>query len=135
GGLGRMAACYIDSLAPLRVPAYGYGLRYEYGIFRQEIERGWQVERPDNWLFRTDPWEIARPEETKPVKLASAFGMKGGQIHVERGHETYLYGVPYDRPVVGYGGKVINTLRLWRAGPARLVHAQRMTTAGIILRR
>jgi starch phosphorylase len=115
GGLGRLAACFIDSLATLQVPAVGYGLRYQYGIFRQEMERGWQAERPDNWLRNPDPWEVARPEETKTVKLASSYDMKGGQVHVDRHHETFLYGVPYDRPVVGYGGKVINTLRLWNA--------------------
>src|SRR3954452_19298350 len=90
GGLGRLAACFIDSLATLQIPAIGYGLRYEYGIFRQEMERGWQAERPDNWLFRPDPWEIARPEETKTVRLASAYDMKGGQIRIDRSHATIL---------------------------------------------
>ena len=69
GGLGRLAACFIDSLATLQIPAMGYGLRYEYGIFRQEIENGWQVERPDNWLRRPDPWEVARPSETVEVSV------------------------------------------------------------------
>ena len=115
GGLGRLAACFIDSLATLHIPAMGYGLRYEYGIFRQEMEHGWQVERPDNWLRRPDPWEVARLEETRPVNLASGFQLRGGQTIITPGHETHLFGVPYDRPVVGYGGKTINTLRLWGA--------------------
>ncbi|MFO0845565.1 MAG: glycogen/starch/alpha-glucan phosphorylase, partial [Gemmataceae bacterium] len=90
------------------------GLRYEYGIFRQEIERGWQVERPDNWLRRPDPWEVARPEGTIPVKLGSGIEFKSGQVHLMHG-ETTLFGLPYDRPIVGYGGHCINTLRLWGA--------------------
>jgi starch phosphorylase len=115
GGLGRLAACFIDSLATLQIPAIGYGLRYEYGIFRQEFRNGWQVESPDNWLRRPDPWEVARLEETKQVKIASSFQLKGGQAIVTPGVETHLFGVPFDRPVVGYGGKTINTLRLWGA--------------------
>jgi starch phosphorylase len=115
GGLGRLAACFIDSLATLQIPAVGYGLRYEYGIFRQDLENGFQVERPDNWLRRPDPWEIARPEETKPVRLSGRFDLRGGQIHYANGEQTHIYGVPYDRPVVGYGGRTVNTLRLWGA--------------------
>jgi starch phosphorylase len=115
GGLGRLAACFIDSLATLQVPAMGYGLRYEYGIFNQAIDQGYQVERPDNWLSRPDPWEVARPEETAPVELASTVGFQAGQIHVTPNREMHLFGVPFDRPVVGYGGKTINTLRLWAA--------------------
>jgi starch phosphorylase len=117
GGLGRLAACFIDSLATLQIPAMGYGLRYEYGIFRQEIEKGWQVEMPDHWLRRSDPWEIARPEETAQVRLGSAVHLKAGQVTPIPG-STHLFGVPYDRPVVGYGGKTINTLRLWGAATA-----------------
>jgi starch phosphorylase len=115
GGLGRLAACFIDSLATLQIPAMGYGLRYEYGIFRQEMVNGWQVERPDNWLRRPDPWEVARLEDTRPIRLASGFHLRGGQAIITPGHDTTLFGVPFDRPVVGYGGKTINTLRLWGA--------------------
>ena len=115
GGLGRLAACFIDSLATLQIPAIGYGLRYDYGIFRQELRDGYQVEQPDPWLTRPDPWEVARPAEQVSVPLASAFEVHGGQIEVRRGTPMSLLGVPYDRPVVGYVGKTINTLRLWQA--------------------
>ena len=116
GGLGRLAACFIDSLATLQIPAIGYGLRYEYGIFRQEIENGYQVEQPDHWLRRPDPWEVARPEETVQVPLGCS--VRGGERLICAScadHPTCLLGVPYDRPVVGYGGQTINTLRLWEA--------------------
>lgn len=115
GGLGRLAACFIESLATLEIPAIGYGLRYDYGIFRQEILNGYQSEQPDPWLDRPDPWEVVRPNETTSVPLGSSFQVQGGQIIVHRGQPTHLLGVPYDRPVVGYGGKTINTLRLWKA--------------------
>jgi len=115
GGLGRLAACFIDSLATLQIPAIGYGLRYDYGIFRQELQNGYQAEQPDNWLNRPDPWEVARPTEAASVPLASSFEVKHGQIEVKRGQAMDLVGVPFDRPVVGYGGNTINTLRLWRA--------------------
>ncbi|WP_406696156.1 glycogen/starch/alpha-glucan phosphorylase [Singulisphaera sp. Ch08] len=115
GGLGRLAACFIDSLATLAIPAVGYGLRYDYGIFRQEIRDGSQVEHPDHWLARPDPWEIARPNETVTVPLGSRFQVHAGLITVQRGQTSSLLGVPYDRPVVGYGGRTINTLRLWQA--------------------
>jgi glycogen phosphorylase len=115
GGLGRLAACFIDSLATLEIPAIGYGLRYDYGIFRQDFKDGYQVEHPDNWLHRPDPWEVPRPEEAVKVPLECSFEVRGGQIGVLRGSPMHLLGVPFDRPVVGYGGKTINTLRLWRA--------------------
>jgi starch phosphorylase len=115
GGLGRLAACFIDSLATLQIPAIGYGLRYDYGIFRQELQNGYQVEQPDHWLSRPDPWEVARPAEQVTVPLESSFELRGGQITVFRGNPMTILGVPFDRPVVGYGGKTINTLRLWQA--------------------
>src|SRR3954469_21945333 len=115
GGLGRLAACFIDSMATMRLPAMGYGLRYEYGIFKQTIQDGWQLEQPDNWLRRPDPWEIARPEEKVEVKLGCSFEVRGGTLGVVVGKPSSLLGIPYDRPVVGYGGKTINTLRLWAA--------------------
>jgi len=115
GGLGRLAACFIDSMATMQLPATGYGLRYEYGIFKQTIRDGWQVEQPDNWLRRPDPWEVARPEEKVEVKLGCSFEVRGGSLGVVVGSPSSLLGIPYDRPVVGYGGKTINTLRLWAA--------------------
>jgi starch phosphorylase len=115
GGLGRLAACFLDSMATMQLPAMGYGLRYEYGIFRQTIQDGWQHEQPDNWLRRPDPWEVARPEEKVEVKLGCSFEMRGGTLRAILGKASSLIGIPYDRPVVGYGGKTINTLRLWAA--------------------
>jgi len=116
GGLGRLAACFLDSMATLGIPGMGSGLRYEYGIFKQTIRDGWQREQPDHWLARPDPWEVARPEERVEVQLACSFEIRGGALRVVRDRPSTLFGVPYDRPVVGYGGKTINTLRLWSAG-------------------
>ena len=115
GGLGRLAACFLDSMATMQFPAMGYGLRYEYGMFRQSIEGGWQHEYPDNWLRRNDPWEVPRPNETVEIKLNCSFEMHGGSLRALPGHPSTLIGVPFDRPVVAYGGKTINTLRLWAA--------------------
>jgi starch phosphorylase len=115
GGLGRLAACFLDSMATMQLPAVGYGLRYEYGIFKQAIRNGWQQEQPDNWLSRPDPWEVKRPLEKVEVKLHCSFEVRGGNLQAIRGKPSNLIGVPYDRPVVGYGGKTINTLRLWSA--------------------
>src|SRR5215831_91248 len=115
GGLGRLAACFLDSMATMQIPAMGYGLRYEYGIFKQTIQDGWQRELPDNWLRRPDPWEVARPYETVDVKLNCSFEVRGGRLRGVLGKPSNLIGVPFDRPVVGYGGKTINTLRLWAA--------------------
>ncbi|WP_164101033.1 glycogen/starch/alpha-glucan phosphorylase [Candidatus Laterigemmans baculatus] len=115
GGLGRLAACFIDSLATLQIPATGYGLRYEYGIFHQQIENGFQVEAPDHWLAQADPWEVAKPAETVSVLVGCAFRLDEGVLRAVPGHTTHLLGVPYDRPVVGYEGGTINTLRLWGA--------------------
>jgi glycogen phosphorylase len=115
GGLGRLAACFLDSMATMQLPAIGYGLRYEYGMFRQSIENGWQHEQGDNWLRRPDPWEIVRPDEKVEVKLNSSVELRNGTLTPIPGRPSTLIGIPYDRPVVGYGGKTINTLRLWAA--------------------
>ncbi len=115
GGLGRLAACFLDSMATMQLPAMGYGLRYEYGIFRQTIQDGWQQEQPDNWLRRSDPWEVARPHEKVEVKLGCSIEVRGGVLKPILGKTATLFGIPFDRPVVGYGGKTINTLRLWAA--------------------
>jgi len=115
GGLGRLAACFLDSMATMELPAMGYGLRYEYGIFKQAIANGWQQEQPDNWLARPSPWEVARPAKAVEVKLNASFEMRGGALRVVEGRPSSLIGIPYDRPVIGYGGRTINTLRLWAA--------------------
>jgi starch phosphorylase len=115
GGLGRLAACFLDSMATMQLPAMGYGLRYEYGIFRQTIEDGWQREQPDNWLRRPDPWEVARPQEIVEFGLGCSFEVRGGSLGVVAGRPSSLLGLPFDRPVVGYGGTTVNTLRLWAA--------------------
>jgi starch phosphorylase len=132
GGLGRLAACFLDSMATLGIPGMGSGLRYEYGIFRQTIRAGWQCEQPDNWLARPDPWEIARPEESVEVKLACSFAIRGGALRVIQGQPSTLIGVPYDRPVVGYGGNNINTLRLWSAAAADYFDFQQFSSGDFV---
>ena len=119
GGLGRLAACFLDSLATLGYPAYGCGIRYRYGMFKQKIENGYQVEVPDNWLKDGNPFELRRPEYAKEVKF-------GGYVHVEYDEATgqskfiqkdyqSVRAVPFDIPVVGYGNGIVNTLRVWDA--------------------
>ena len=115
GGLGRLAACFLDSMATMQLPAMGYGLRYDYGIFKQTIQDGWQHEQPDHWLARPDPWEVAGWDETVEVKLNCSFEAREGTLRAVLGRPSSLIGIPFDRPVVGYGGKNINTLRLWAA--------------------
>jgi starch phosphorylase len=115
GGLGRLAACFLDSMATLGIPGTGCGLRYQYGIFKQDMQNGWQHEQPDCWLRRPDPWEVPRPGEAVEVKLACSFDLRGGELHIVRNHPSVLIGIPCDRPVIGYGGATVNTLRLWRA--------------------
>ena len=116
GGLGRLAACFLDSMATMQLPAMGYGLRYEYGIFRQTIEDGWQREQPDNWLRHPDPWEVARPQEAVEIKLGCSFEVRQAEPCARSSaSRRRVLGMPYDRPIVGYGGKTINTLRLWAA--------------------
>jgi starch phosphorylase len=115
GGLGRLAACFIDSMATLQIPGMGYGLRYEYGIFKQTLQDGWQHEQPDNWLRWPDPWEVPRPEDAVEVRLNCSFDINAGALRPIFGRPSNLMGIPFDRPVIGYGGKNINTLRLWAA--------------------
>jgi starch phosphorylase len=115
GGLGRLAACFLDSMATMELPAMGYGLRYEYGMFKQTIKDGWQEEQPDNWLRRPDPWEVLRPHEKVGVRLNCSFELRGGSLRAVLGRASKLIGIPFDRPVVGFGGKTVNTLRLWAA--------------------
>jgi starch phosphorylase len=128
GGLGRLAACFLDSMATLQLPAMGYGLRYEYGIFKQSIQDGWQHEQGDNWLRRPDPWEVARPDEAVEVKLNCSFQLQGGTFHVVPGRPSTVLGIPYDRPVVGYSGKTVNTLRLWTAAASNYFDFQEFSS-------
>ena len=115
GGLGRLAACFLDSMATMQLPATGYGLRYEYGMFRQSFVNGWQQESADNWLRDDDPWEIRRQHEKVEIKLNCSYKVRDGKVDVIPDQPSSLWGIPFDRPVVGYGGKTINTLRLWAA--------------------
>jgi glycogen phosphorylase len=117
GGLGRLAACFLDSMATLDIPGYGYGIRYEFGMFEQEIKDGWQVEKPDEWLRFGNPWEIARPEYGVPVRFGGVVEERhdSGHIRVHWTGGEQVVGMPYDTPIAGYGGNTVNTLRLWRA--------------------
>jgi glycogen phosphorylase len=118
GGLGRLAACFIDSLATLEVPSVGYGIRYEFGIFSQEIIDGWQVEKTDKWLRYGNPWELVRPEWAVEVKLGGGTEQYTDEYNRLRvrwvPHKTVI-GVPYDTPILGYHTNTANTLRLWRS--------------------
>ena len=118
GGLGRLAACYLDSMATLQIPSLGYGIRYEFGIFKQELQDGWQVEKTDKWLANGNPWEIARPEWAREVKLGGytkAYTDVQGNYRVEWVSDRIVKGVPYDTPILGYQVNTSNTLRLWKA--------------------
>ena len=118
GGLGRLAACYLDSMASLGLPGFGYGINYQFGLFKQKFENGWQVEQADNWVSDFSPWELPRPERTVTIPMF-------GNVETYKdanGKDTYvwanthtLYGVPYDFPIVGYNGKSVNYLRLFSA--------------------
>jgi starch phosphorylase len=132
GGLGRLAACFLDSMATMQLPATGYGLRYEYGMFKQSIVDGWQKEQPDNWLRDSDPWEIARPHEQVEIKLNVSFQLRSGSFHVIPDRPSSLIGIPFDRPVVGYGGKTINTLRLWAAAAPEYFDFQEFGTGDFV---
>ena len=117
GGLGRLAACFLDSLATLGYPAYGCGIRYRYGMFKQKIENGYQVEVPDNWLKYGNPFEIKRDEYAVEVKFGGYVDVEmhnGRQKFVQKGYQS-ARAVPYDMPIVGYGNHIVNTLRIWDA--------------------
>src|SRR5258707_1095732 len=132
GGLGRLAACFLDSMATMQLPGTGYGLRYEYGMFKQSIVDGWQKENPDNWLRESDPWEVARPLEKVEIKLNCSFQLRNGNFHVIPDRPSSLLGIPFDRPVVGHGGKTINTLRLWAAAAPEYFDFQEFGTGDFV---
>src|SRR5262245_5111663 len=118
GGLGRLAACFLDSLATLEIPSIGYGIRYEFGIFQQEIVDGWQIEKTDKWLRFGNPWEVARPEWAVEVKLGGCterFSDEHDRMRVRWVPHKTVNGVPYDTPILGYRVNTANTLRLWKA--------------------
>ena len=118
GGLGRLAACFLDSLATLGYPAYGCGIRYRYGMFKQQIRDGYQVEVPDNWLVDGNPFELRRPEYAKTVKFGGYVTVhtdeKGRNIFTQEGYQS-VKAIPFDVPIVGYGNGIVNTLRIWDA--------------------
>ena len=117
GGLGRLAACFLDSLATLGYPAYGCGIRYRYGMFKQQIRDGYQVEVPDNWLVDGNPFELRRPEYAKTVKFGGYVTVRhenGRNYFSQEGYQS-VKAIPFDLPIVGYGNGIVNTLRIWDA--------------------
>ncbi len=125
GGLGRLAACFLDSLATLGYPAYGCGIRYRYGMFKQEIRDGYQVEVPDNWLVNGNPFELRRPEYAKIVKFGGYVSVhtdeNGRNVFSQEGYQS-VKAIPYDLPIVGYGNGIVNTLRIWDAEAVECFH-------------
>jgi starch phosphorylase len=121
GGLGRLAACFLDSLASLGYAAYGCGIRYRYGMFKQKIKDGYQEEKPDNWLKNGNPFELRRPEYAKEVRFGGnirvEYDDKTGDIHFKQENYESVLAVPYDYPIVGYDNHIVNTLRIWDAEP------------------
>ena len=125
GGLGRLAACFMDSLASLGYPAYGCGIRYRYGMFKQQIRDGYQVEVPDNWLMHGNPFELRRPEYARIVKFGgyvnASVDENGRSRFIQEGYQA-VKAVPFDFPIVGYGNNIVNTLRIWDAEPLECFH-------------
>src|SRR5476649_2694735 len=133
GGLGRLAACFLDSLATLDYPAVGYGIHYEFGLFRQEFSNGHQIELPDDWMRFGTPWEIVRPEYTQEVRLyghvENVFDDKGN--YVPKWTDTKkIVGVPYDIPIPGYGTNTVNLLRLWESRPSEKIDLEAFNRGG-----
>src|SRR5215470_5533523 len=132
GGLGRLAACFLDSMATMQLPAMGYGLRYHYGIFRQQLQDGYQVATPDPWLHHPDPWEVARPAGTVAIPMQARACLENGVETLVANQPVVLLGIPFDRPVVGYGGKTINTLRLWEAAASDYFDFQEFSSGDFV---
>jgi glycogen phosphorylase len=131
GGLGRLAACYLDSLATLGVPAMGYGIRYEYGMFHQTIRDGWQVELTDYWLRYGNPWEIRRPQADVEVGFGGhtqSWRDPFGEYKVQWIPGEVVKGIPYDTPILGYRSGVANTLRLWRSEATESFYFERFNS-------
>jgi starch phosphorylase len=133
GGLGRLAACFLDSLATLDYPAIGYGIHYEFGLFRQEFDKGHQIELPDDWMKFGTPWEIVRPEFTQVVELyghvENVFDDKGNYVPKWK-NTTRITGVPYDIPIAGYGTNTVNFLRLWESRPSEKINLEAFNRGG-----
>ena len=133
GGLGRLAACFLDSLATLDYPAIGYGIHYEFGLFRQEFSKGHQIELPDDWMRFGTPWEIVRPEYTQTIELfghvENVFDDKGNYVPRWR-NTTKIIGVPYDIPIPGYGTNTVNFLRLWESRPSEKINLEAFNRGG-----
>jgi glycogen phosphorylase len=133
GGLGRLAACFLDSLATLDYPAVGYGIHYEFGLFRQEFSNGHQIELPDDWMRYGTPWEIVRPEYTQTIELyghvENVFDDKGNYIP-RWVNTTKIIGVPYDIPIPGYGTNTVNFLRLWESRPSEKINLEAFNRGG-----
>ena len=122
GGLGRLAACFLDSMATMELPAFGYGIRYEYGIFYQDIKNGYQTERPDNWIGYGNPWEVMRSELTYEIKFYGRIENhidKDNRLHVDWVDTDHILAVAYDIPIPGFGNNTVNNLRLWQAKAAK----------------
>jgi starch phosphorylase len=122
GGLGRLASCFLDSMATLKLPANGYGIRYEYGIFHQEIEHGYQKEKPDNWIGFGNPWEVMRPELTYTIKFYGRIESqidKNNRLSLNWVDTDHVLAVAYDIPIPGYNSETVNNLRLWQAKAAK----------------
>ena len=127
GGLGRLAACFMDSLATLGYPAYGCGIRYRYGMFKQQISDGFQIEVPDNWLKDGYPFELRRPEYCYEVKFGGYVQEstdENGELHFEQKDYQSVLAVPYDMPIVGYDNNVVNSLMIWDAEPKKRLLAR-----------
>ncbi|MDB4793715.1 glycogen/starch/alpha-glucan phosphorylase, partial [Methylacidiphilales bacterium] len=133
GGLGRLAACFLDSLATLDYPAIGYGIHYEFGLFRQEFSHGHQTELPDDWMRFGTPWEIVRPEYTQTVELyghvENIFDDKGNYVP-KWVNTRRILGIPYDIPIPGYGTNTVNFLRLWESRPAEKLNLEAFNRGG-----
>jgi starch phosphorylase len=124
GGLGRLAACFLDSMATLGIPAIGYGIRYDYGIFYQSIENGYQVEKPDLWLQYGNPWDIVRPKIQYTVPFygnSVAYHDDGGHVRFRLEDTHEVRAVAYDTPIPGYKNEIVNNLRLWKAGSSSAI--------------
>jgi starch phosphorylase len=127
GGLGRLAACFLDSMATLGIAAYGYGIRYDHGLFRQSFDEGWQVERPEDWLTEAHPWEFMRKESIYPIGFGGEVRTAADGRRVWTPEETVL-AAAYDTPVPGWGGDWVNTLRLWSAKPTEVFDLDRFNS-------